>query len=124
MAGGKRKEGQEHKRMPLGCQQLPQRRWEHEGVSGSLTAEAGSPAGLGAHEVEAQPVERHSPGWCPQWLELWPFHPRVRLLVKGTSLGCRFFLALAWACVAGNQSMSLPSVFLPPSLLPFHSKNQ
>lgn len=114
--------------MPLGeCQQLPRRRWEQEGVSGSLTEEADSPAGLGVghEEVEEQRVERHSPGWCPQWLELWPFHPRVRLPVKGTSLGCRFFPGPGLG-VCGRQPVhvSPPSVFLSPSLLPFHSKNQ
>lgn len=45
MAGGKRKEGQEHRRMPLGeGQQLPQRRWEHECPGASQKRQTPRPA--------------------------------------------------------------------------------
>lgn len=102
-------------------QQLPQRRWEQEGEGPGASQKRRTPSrpGQGHEEVEEQRVERHSPGWCPQWLELRSFHPRVRLPVKG----CRFCPGLDM-CGWQPVHVSLPSVFLPPSLLPFHSKNQ
>lgn len=91
---------------------------KRRGASAAPPAAGGAggrlPSGLGAgREEEQQWVGRHS--WLvAQWLERWPHHPRAQLPVKGTTLGCRFLMALVWACVAGNQPVS-------PSLSSFHS---